>query len=207
MIRRSAQRGLRAALGIGAALSLGAAASIFTADALLTLRSSLKPSDVIVVLGGDGPRRAARTAALYREGIAPRVLVTGDGDCLYIRDAVVARGVPAEAVEVECLSRDTRENARFSAPILERMGARRIVLVTSWFHMRRAAAAFNKADPDLRLLAAPVEPDPDPFRRLADPDIPRVALEYVKLGWYALRFGILPFPRLDAALAAAEVRA
>jgi len=133
--------------------------------------------------------------------------VTGDGDCLHVRDAVVARGVPAEAVEVECLSRDTRENARFSAPILERMGARRIVLVTSWFHMRRAVAAFNKADPDLRLLAAPVEPDPDPFRRLADPDMPRVALEYIKLGWYALRFGILPFPRLDAALATTEARA
>ena len=87
------------------------------------------------------------------------------------------------------------------------MGARRIVLVTSWFHMRRAAAAFNRAAPDLRLLAAPVEPDPDPFRRLADPDMPRVALEYVKLGWYALRFGIMPFPRLEALRPVVEARA
>lgn len=207
MIRRSARGRVRIALVLGAALVLAAGSALFAADLLLTLRSPMKPADVIVVLGGDGPRRAARTAALYREGIAPRVLVTGDGDCLSIRDAMVARGVPAAAVEVECLSRDTRENARFSARLLERTGARRVVLVTSWFHMRRAAASFNAADPRLLLLAAPVEPDPDPLRRLAAPDMPRVALEYVKLGWYALRFGIMPFPRLEAGRPAREASA
>jgi len=175
------------------AVLAGAAALVLAADPLLAVRSALKPADAIVVLGGDGPRRAARAAALFRDGVAPRILVTGDGDCLSIRDELVRRGVPPPAVEVECLSRNTMENAAFSAPILVRMEARRVVLVTSWFHMRRALACFDAVAPRLALLAAPVEPAGGALDRLADADAPRVAAEYVKLGWYALRYGVLPF--------------
>lgn len=184
----------------------GAAALVLAADALLAVRTPLPPSDAVVVLGGDGPRRAAKAAALFRQGVAPRILVTGDGDCLSIREDLVRRGVPARAVEVECLSRNTMENAAFSAPVLARMQARRVVLVTSWFHMRRALACFEAAAPGLALLAAPVEPEGGPLDRLVDPDAPRVAAEYAKIGWYALRYGVLPFPEIARDAAAASPR-
>lgn len=50
-------------------------------------------------------------------------------------------GVKARWVEVE--SRDTQENARYSARILEAAGIRRIVLVTHAAHMRRALNEFK----------------------------------------------------------------
>jgi uncharacterized SAM-binding protein YcdF (DUF218 family) len=42
-------------------------------------------------------------------------------------------------------SRDTRENASFTVPMLHEAGVRRIVLVTHAFHMRRAQRAFQWA--------------------------------------------------------------
>ncbi len=186
--------GLVASVVLVAAIAAGL---VLAADPLLTVRTGTRPSDVIVVLGGDGPRRAGKAVMLYREGVAPHILVTGDGDCLSIRDAMVERGVPQAAITVECKSRDTRENGLFSAPLLARMQARRVVLVTSWFHTRRALAAFNAASPRIALMAAPVEPHPEPLERLREVDATRAALEYVKIGWYAVRFGILPFPRVE----------
>lgn len=43
---------------------------------------------------------------------------------------------------VEDVSADTRENARFSAPLLRGAGATRVLLVTHAWHMRRAQEAF-----------------------------------------------------------------
>lgn len=45
----------------------------------------------------------------------------------------------------ESASRDTRENARFSAPLLRNAGVSRVVLVTHAWHMRRALAEFEAA--------------------------------------------------------------
>lgn len=44
-------------------------------------------------------------------------------------------------------SRDTRENARFMAPLLQRDGVKRVLLVTHAWHMPRAMRAFRAALP------------------------------------------------------------
>jgi uncharacterized SAM-binding protein YcdF (DUF218 family) len=52
--------------------------------------------------------------------------------------------VPRAAILAEGESRTTRENARNVKPILERLGARRVLLVTSAQHMPRAVKTFAK---------------------------------------------------------------
>ena len=54
---------------------------------------------------------------------------------------------------VESASRDTRENAQFSAVHLEAAGVRRILLVTHAMHMKRARDAFEAAG--LEVIPAP----------------------------------------------------
>jgi uncharacterized SAM-binding protein YcdF (DUF218 family) len=169
------------------------AAAFKAAEPLLIVRTAVEPADVIVVLGGDGPSRAWRAAALYREGLAPRVLVTGIGDCGSIRDLMVQSGVPPEVIETECAARSTWENARFSAPMLTAMGARRAILVTSWFHTRRALACFRQVMPQLEWMSVPVERS-EAYRRMVQSHRGAMVLaEYVKIGWYFLRHGVDAF--------------
>lgn len=54
----------------------------------------------------------------------------------------------------EAQSRDTSENARLMAPLLQRDGVQRIALVTDAWHMPRAVAAFERAG--LTVMPAPV---------------------------------------------------
>lgn len=55
-------------------------------------------------------------------------------------------GVAAQWVENR--SRDTHQNAQFSAVLLARAGVRKVVLVTSAAHMARSVVEFNQADID-----------------------------------------------------------
>nr|WP_249729683.1 YdcF family protein [Chelatococcus sp. YT9] len=163
---------------------------LLAAERLLTVRSNADRVDAIVVLGGDGPRRAYRAAALYRAGVAPQVMIAGDGDCGFIRQMMIDRGVPASAIQVECQSRNTWENALFSVPMLVQAKVRRAVIVTSWFHSRRALACFRAVAPQIAFASSPVEPEWPSWRLVEDPDSGRILLEYVKVAWYMLRYGV-----------------
>lgn len=58
---------------------------------------------------------------------------------------------------LEDRAQDTRENARYSAPLLTRAGVQRVLLVTHELHMPRAMRAFRQAlPPQVELVAAPV---------------------------------------------------
>lgn len=118
-------------------------------------------ADAIVVLGGgwvvdaeDDPDYVSAIAAttrlgfgrlLYEAGRAPVILLSGgDGEATRMADNLALSDVPRASVLIENKSRNTHENALYSTPILHRLGARRILLVTSSRHMGRAAASFRK---------------------------------------------------------------
>ncbi len=65
-------------------------------------------------------------------------------------------GHPLRWVEAE--SRDTRENASRSLPLLQASGVRHVLLVTRGWHMQRAKALFEAAaaDSGIRIEAAPM---------------------------------------------------
>ena len=101
--------------------------------------------------GGAAMRRAQRAAEAFHAGLAPLVLACGgrrwSGVCeaTWLRDGLVARGVPLEAILRECRSLTTAENAHHAAELLAERGARRVGIVTCDWHMRRALACFRAA--------------------------------------------------------------
>lgn len=171
-------------------------ALVALSEPLFAVRHATVSADIIVVLGGDGPSRAHRAAHLWRIGVAPEVLVTGDGDCLHIRDAMIAQGVAPDAIRTECLSRNTRENALLSAPLLEASGARTAVLVTSWFHARRALRSFTAICPGIAWASDPTDP-PGPLLATAFSDYGAAVIqEYAKTVFYRIQDMLQPAPAL-----------
>jgi uncharacterized SAM-binding protein YcdF (DUF218 family) len=128
---------------------------------------ALSQAQAIVVLGGVmrapeeaghmpdlGPAsdRVWHAARLFHADRAPIVLLSGGAnhnvsihsEAESMRTFMSALGVPAEAMVLEGLSRNTRQNAQFTADILRPMGINKIILVTSALHTRRAVALFEK---------------------------------------------------------------
>ena len=172
------------------AVTLGTIAFLFPQQ-FLTKESGNVKGDVLVVLGGDGGR-ADRAAELYRQGAAPAVLVTGFGDCAANVQILEKNGVPAPAITSEPKALTTWENANFSMPILRGMNARRVIIVTSWYHSRRALACFKHFAPDLTFYSKPSYFDYEPKHDNREGFNRYVNVEYAKLLVYWLRYGICP---------------
>jgi uncharacterized SAM-binding protein YcdF (DUF218 family) len=117
-------------------------------------------SDAIVLLLGGITHRPARVAKLYRSGIAPAVwLGTGARDDPLEPDetartvaVLISLGIPGASIHVlPGPVTSTREEAgRVRRAVLE-SGARRLTIVTSNFHTRRARRIFYKTLKDLHV--------------------------------------------------------
>jgi uncharacterized SAM-binding protein YcdF (DUF218 family) len=121
---------------------------------VLTVDSGPVKADMMVVLGGT-PDRAVRAAELFKQDEAPEILVSGSGDSASNKKLLERNGVTNAAIILESKSRTTRENAEFSIPLLRSLGARRVIIVTSWYHSRRALACFEHYAPDIQFYSRP----------------------------------------------------
>jgi uncharacterized SAM-binding protein YcdF (DUF218 family) len=141
-------------------------------------------ADAILVLGGalsgaSPPRRPTfnlgpsagrvwHAAALYHAGKAKWIIVAGGNQPGHGHEQVEADaiaemlrvlGVPPAALRLETDSRNTRENAENSRLLMERLGARQVLLVTSAQHMPRAVTTFSKAwaGSGIKLIPSPTD--------------------------------------------------
>lgn len=190
------------------------------------LPAELPKTEAIVVLGGCtesalSPRpwveitqegdRVLYAAKLYRDGKAPRLILSGgrfnwrgSGNPESEDMAILLEpmGVPRSAMLQDPNSLNTRENAINVKQIMEAQGIRRVLLVTSALHMPRSLMIFRKLGVDA--IAAPTDftstqldpqqinaaeaniidalPDADQLRRTT-----RALKEYVGIAIYWLR--------------------
>jgi len=174
------------------ALALGLLAWFYP-EIFLTVDSGPVAADVIVILGGGSHDRPLRAAQLFRSHAAARILISGAGDDEINRRLLLANGVPAGAIEVENQSTTTRENAEFSLRRLRAEKVHSVILVTSWYHARRAAKTFEHFAPELKIYSRPAYYafDRADWRKLGI--YKRMRLEFLKLPGYWLRYGINPF--------------
>lgn len=142
--------------------------------------SAIPAVDAIVLLGG-GTRgdthmgvladlnehgdRLIHATGLYKAGKAPVILASGGAprggrpEAEQMRDILRVMGVPRSAIVLEPFSRNTHENAVYSAQLLRQRELRRVLLVTSAFHMRRAMGVF-------RAQGVEAIPAPTDFKRV-----------------------------------------
>ncbi len=111
--------------------------------------------------GGGYQERLRRAVDLYEQGYAPRIVISS-GFVFAFNEAEVMRGIaidngePASALVLEKQAANTYQNVAFTNAILRREGWRRILLVSSPYHMRRAVLTWRKVAPDVAVIPEPV---------------------------------------------------
>lgn len=129
------------------------------------LRHQPIPADVMLVLGTNDLRVAHHAAALYHQGLAPRIVFTGgvahQNDLLATpwsetEASVFARaarelGVPNEVILEEPRATNTSENLRFARALLaeQAIQPRNVLVVVKPFMQRRAMATFAVVWPEM----------------------------------------------------------
>lgn len=184
---------LRIALALAVLFLALAAAAFFLPQSLLCVDSGPEKADVMVVLGGGLGERPERAAELFKEHAAPRIIVSGLGDCEINQRILLKANVPDGAIQLEDKSRTTRENAELTIRLLRAENARRVILVTSWYHSRRALLCFEHYAPEIQFYS---RPSYFAYARATWPHKKvehRIYLEYPKLAGYWLYYGVRPF--------------
>lgn len=147
--------------------------SEFLKDGRVPEVESFSAVDAIVVLGGSmgvnaelspyaemsaSADRVWQAARLWKAGKAPVIIATGDKSRESTLGLLKDMGVDAERVKF-LDARNTEEEARVVGRLVSGggTGRRRILLVTSAWHMKRARMMFEKYAPELQVFCAPAD--------------------------------------------------
>lgn len=190
---RTRKRILKWAGALLGLLALLAAAAFLFPQQVLCVDDGRVQADVLIVPGGAGGERTRHAAELYRQGFAPRIILSGAGDCEGHRAILLAAGVPDSAITLENKSATTKENAEFTARILRETGVKRAAVVTSWWHSRRALNCFRHYAPAVRFYSCPSYYAYGRSEWVKAGIRPFIRSEYPKLAGYWVRYGIAPF--------------
>jgi uncharacterized SAM-binding protein YcdF (DUF218 family)/glycosyltransferase involved in cell wall biosynthesis len=110
--------------------------------------------------GGGAQERIGKAISLYHEGVAPRLIISS-GFVFTLREAevmkavAISQGVPEAAIVLEERAANTYENVVFTNRILAEHNWKKIALVSSPYHMRRAVLTWRKVAPDVEVIATP----------------------------------------------------
>jgi uncharacterized SAM-binding protein YcdF (DUF218 family) len=135
-------------------------------------------ADAVVVLSGSKHQRLDRGLELMREGVAPTLVISGGYDPRQPRASQLCRAGHNDGFRVLCFTPDP-DSTQGEAEEVGRLAAehrwRRVLIVTSRFHVTRARMLFDRClagDADAVGVSYPSR------------DIPTAVVgEWVKLGW------------------------
>lgn len=137
--------------------------------------------DAIFLPGGSHPEQPEYAAELYKQGIAPILIVSGgvsvkkqkfEGvkskvdvyngdyktDCEFLTDVLNKNGVPLSCIYGEDKSGHTRDNAFFPKKAADENGLeiKTALIVCKAFHARRCLMLYQMAFPDTKFYVCPV---------------------------------------------------
>ncbi|MFQ5801450.1 MAG: YdcF family protein [Candidatus Methylomirabilales bacterium] len=174
--------------------------------AFLVVNDTLERADAIVVLSGAVVWRIPKGVALHKEGYADKILVTGGYANDYFLHLMGERmteaemtgrlvermGVPSSAVVVLKGGRGTWEEAEYVRQYVRDEHIRKIILVTSHSHSRRARWVFRKVLHPEGVKVMVVEADNGRYTAAnwwrTESGLVTVFTEYVKLFYYLANY-------------------
>ena len=148
--------------------------------------ASVGESDGIVVLTG-GAHRIEQAVQLLRDGKGQRLLISGVNPETGRRSLTRRTGGDADlfecCVDLDYAAQNTIGNAQMTARWAAEHGIKRIILVTSDYHLPRSMIEMGIVSADLEIVPYPVQPD-EIWRADGTPSklgFRLLAMEYVKM--------------------------
>ena len=130
-----------------------------------------RPADVMVVFGAKAyanntcsaalADRVRTGCALYRQGLAPRIILSGGPaggkahETEAMRRYALKLGVPDSAILLDKRGLSTHETVRNTIPMFRQLGARRVLAVSHFYHLPRIKLSYQRAG--WEVFTVPVE--------------------------------------------------
>jgi uncharacterized SAM-binding protein YcdF (DUF218 family) len=184
-------------------------AEIADINAKHLIRTPIKPADLLFVFGTreDVARRVDEARRLWHEGMFRWSIVSGGvtpgsavSECEIIRDAMIARGIPAERILQEDRAMNTGENVMFSLPVIDATlglkNIRSVLCLGNTWTARRYPMTLHRHWPEVEKMLVTVDGFKTP-RRLwhTDPEFSRRMLsEWDKIEPYKAKGFIAEWP-------------
>lgn len=176
---------------------------------VLIVEKPLKKADAIFVLAGSAAyvERNQKAAALYKEGIAPKIFLTNDGmtggwnkkeqrNQYFVERALselISQGVSENNIEILPGKVDgTEDEARLFIETVREKNLKSVLLVTSAYHSRRTLWTFenfaqkNELSIEIGIESPPEQQTAASTWWLSESGWTSVGLEFVKIGYYRL---------------------
>lgn len=106
---------------------------------------------IIAISGGDTSARTAEAIRLYKDDWAPRLIFSGaaadksgPSNAEVMEKQAMNEGISKSSITIDGYSDNTAENAQNTAVLVQKMNLKRVILVTSVYHQRRANIEFSK---------------------------------------------------------------
>jgi len=157
-------------LGVGSVVVMLAIAFPLVQMAFFGTTDYRRPADVVVVLGAKVNANGSLSTALedrvrtgvelYQEGLVARLIMSGGvGDSgvdegVAMKRRAVQLGVPADAIVVDHLGLNTDATVAQTVPMFSQLGARRVLVVSQFWHLPRIKLAYLKSGRNVSTVPA-----------------------------------------------------
>ncbi|KAF0135311.1 MAG: hypothetical protein FD145_137 [Candidatus Saganbacteria bacterium] len=168
----------------------------------LVVQDKLEKSDVILVLAGDpNGERVSQAVKLYKDKWAPKILMSGGPAVWHLtyaenmKEQAKSYGIPDKDIYLEDKSESTYEDIKFSLDILRKLEAKKIIIISSPYHMRRMSLTARKMylKHGIKTIVYPVQKSKWNKEKwwLSHEDTQPVIYEYMALVQYLLKGWLL----------------
>jgi uncharacterized SAM-binding protein YcdF (DUF218 family) len=114
---------------------------------------------IVAISGGDTDARAREAIQLYNQGWAPYIIFSGAAqdkqgasNAAAMAEQAAGAHVPSSAILLDEASVNTADNASQVRSIVSARNFKRLILVTSPYHQRRASIEFNRRLGDIATI-------------------------------------------------------
>ena len=185
----------------------------FMASPLRISDAPVKADAIVVFAGGVGEsgrpgqgyeERVKHAVELYNKGFAENIIFSSGSVSTFpepyvMKALAIYLGVAESAITIEDRAASTYENVKFTDKILDAKKWEKIILISSPYHMRRAALVFAKIAPEKKIAFVPAKSlfysrknDDAPggikkFRQIDLRQISGILHEYLAICYYWLR--------------------